>query len=83
MNDASLFAWVQARGLNRFSAPQPAKGQMKFSRKFVFYGALKALLLLASIPLPLILIAGCRQKTALSGDQPVAMRLRTPKDDER
>jgi hypothetical protein len=56
---------------------------MKFSQKFVFFDALKALLLLASIPLPLILIAGCRQRTAFSADQRVATRLRTPKHDER
>jgi membrane fusion protein (multidrug efflux system) len=51
---------------------------MNFSYKFVFPGALKSLLLLASIPLPLSFLAGCRHQTVLAADQPVPVRLRTP-----
>jgi RND family efflux transporter MFP subunit len=51
---------------------------MNISQKFMFRGALKTLLLVASIPLPLTFIAGCRQKAVLAADQPVAVRLRTP-----
>lgn len=40
---------------------------MNFSRKFVLPGALKTLVLLASIPLPLSLLAGCRHKMVPAG----------------
>src|SRR6201993_4271777 len=56
-----------------------AKGRaMNFSHNFAFSGALKTLLVIASIPLPLSFIAGCRHKAVLAADQPVAVRLRAP-----
>jgi RND family efflux transporter MFP subunit len=51
---------------------------MNFSQKFVFRRALKTLLLVASIPLPLSFVAGCGHKAVLAADQPVAVRLRVP-----
>ncbi|WP_035353900.1 biotin/lipoyl-binding protein [Edaphobacter aggregans] len=51
---------------------------MNLSQKFEFRGPLKALLLVASIPLPLCFLAGCRHEAILAADQPVAVRLRAP-----
>ena len=51
---------------------------MNLSQKFVFRAALKTLLLVAGISLPLSFIAGCRHKAILAADQSVAVRLRTP-----
>jgi multidrug efflux pump subunit AcrA (membrane-fusion protein) len=51
---------------------------MNFSQKFVFRRALKTLLLVASIPLPLSFVAGCGHKAVLAADQPVTVRLRAP-----
>ena len=41
---------------------------MNLSQEFVFRGVLKTLLLVASIPLPLSFIAGCRHKAVLAAD---------------
>jgi len=51
---------------------------MNFSHKFVFPAVLKTLLLVATIPLALSFLAGCRHKAVLAADQPVAVRLRAP-----
>ncbi len=52
---------------------------MKVTHQSLFHSvAGKTFLLVASIPLPLSLIAGCRHNAVLAADQPVAVRLRAP-----
>ena len=51
---------------------------MNFSHEFVFPGALKTLLLMASIPLLLSFIAVCRNETVLAADEQSPLPLRTP-----
>src|SRR5271165_1365560 len=52
---------------------------MKATNQSLFHSVtLKTFLLLASIPLPLSFLAGCRHEAVLAADQPVAVRLRAP-----